>query len=312
MNLLNFVSQYPDEASCRAKFKAYRDKEGVICPHCGSKKHYWKKDKESYECKQCGKRQSLRANTVMHGSKLPFRYWFIAIHLLTSTKKSFSAKELQRQLGHKRYEPVWNMLHKLRQIMGKRDELYRLSDTIELDEGFFSTETDEDEKDNPLKRGRGSQKKSKVLVMIESKPIEGKTTKTGKPRQAGHLKMIVINDLKSSTITPVVQKNVSDESSINSDSSTSYVKLKNIVKEHRPQVIPKKETGKILPWVHIAISNAKRMLLDIFHDIKPEYLQNYLNEFCYKFNRRYFGENLFDRLMIASVSYKNLFRANYG
>jgi hypothetical protein len=48
----------------------------------------------------------LRANTVMHKSKLPFRYWFIAMHLLTSTKKSFSAKELQRQLGHKRYHPV--------------------------------------------------------------------------------------------------------------------------------------------------------------------------------------------------------------
>jgi predicted RNA-binding Zn-ribbon protein involved in translation (DUF1610 family)/transposase-like protein len=312
MNLLNFVSQYPDEASCRAKFKEYRDKQGVICPDCGGKSHYWKKDKDNYQCKACGKRQSLRANTVMHGSKLPFRYWFIAIHLLTSTKKSFSASELQRQLGHKRYEPIWNLLHKLRQIMGKRDELYTLSDVIELDEGFFSTEMDEDEKDKQLKRGRGSQKKSKVLVMVESKPVDGKTTKTGKPRQVGHLKMIVINDLKSNTITPLVKKNVSDKASIDSDDSTSYVKLKDVVKEHRPQVIPKKEVSKMLPWVHIAISNAKRMLPDIFHDIKPEYLQNYLNEYCYKFNRRYFGENLFDRLMIASVSYKNQFGVNNG
>jgi transposase-like protein len=312
MNILNFVSQYPDELSCRTKYKEYRDKQGVICPQCGSKEHYWKKDKENYECKHCGKRQSLRANTVMHGSQLPFRYWFIAIHLLTSTGKSFSAMELQRQLGHKRYEPVWNMLHKLRQIMGKRDEQYSLTDVIELDEGFFSTEVEEDEKDKPLKRGRGSQKKSKVPVMVERKPVEGVTTKTGKPRQVGHLKMIVINDLKSETITPLVEKNVSDEATIDSDDSTSYVKLKDVVKEHRPQVIPKKEIAKMLPWVHIAISNAKRMLLDIFHDIKPEYLQNYLNEFCYKFNRRYFGENLFDRLLIASVSYKNQFRTNIG
>lgn len=56
------------------------------------------------------------------------------------------------------------------------------------------------------------------------------------------------------------------------------------------------------------ISNDKRMLLDIYHNIRPEYLQNYLNEFCYKFNRRYFGENLFDRLLIICVSYKNPFR----
>ncbi|KAA6346001.1 hypothetical protein EZS27_005581 [termite gut metagenome] len=269
-------------------------------------------DKECYECKQCGKRQSLRANTVMHGSQLPFRYWFIAIHLLTSTKKSFSAAELQRQLGHKRYEPIWNMLHKLRGIMGKRDEQYSLSGVIELDEGFFSTETNNDEKQKPLKRGRGSQKKSKVLVMAESQPLEGQTTKNGKPRRVGHIKMIVINDLRAGTITPLVEENVFKESTIDSDNSTSYAKLKDIVKEHNPQVIPKNEVGKILPWVHIAISNAKRLLLDIYHDIKPEYLQNYLNEFCYKFNRRYFGESLFDRLLIAAVTYKNQFRCNNG
>ena len=138
---------------------------------------------------------------------------------------------MQRQLGHKRYEPVWNMLYKLRQAMGKRDELYTLSGVLELDEGFFSTEPDEDQKDKPLKRGRGSRRKSKVLVIAESKPVEGETTKTGKLRQVGHLKMIVIKDLKSNTITLVVKKNVSEESIIDSDDSTSYVKLKDIVKE---------------------------------------------------------------------------------
>ena len=84
--------------------------------------------------------------------------------------------------------------------------------------------------------------------------------------------------------------------------STSYIKLKDIVKEFRPQVIQRQDIGKILPWVHIAISNAKRMLLNIYHNNKPEYLKNYLNEFCYKFNRIYFSENLFDRLLIASVT----------
>src|SRR5215510_2208339 len=150
MNLLNFSSQYPDELSCKSRWKAFRDQQGVICPHCGSSEHYWKQDKECYECKSCGKRQSLRANTVMHGSQLPFRYWFIAIHLLTSTRKSFSAAELQRQLGHKRYEPIWHLLHNLRAVMGKRDDRYS------------------------LKRGRCSQKKSKVPVMAESEPVTDK------------------------------------------------------------------------------------------------------------------------------------------
>jgi len=83
-----------------------------------------------------------------------------------------------------------------------------------------------------------------------------------------------------------------------------------LVKEHRPQVIKKEDVGKALPWVHIAISNAKRMLLNTFHDIQPEYLQSYLNEFCYMFNRRHFGEKKFDRLLIAGISYKNELRYN--
>ena len=310
MNLLNFVSQFPDEHSCKSKWKEYRDKQGVVCPKCNHTEHYWKSDKECYECKHCKYRQSLRSNTVMHGSQLPFRYWFVAIHLLTSTKKSFSASELQRQLGHSTYNPIWAMLHKLRLIMGKRDAEYSLKEVVEIDDGFFSTEIPDDQKDQPLKRGRGSQKKTKVLVMAESIPVDDQTTKKGKPGKVGHLKMIVIEDLKSNTIDPLISEHIDAGSIIDSDNSTSYTNFSKLVKEHRPNVIPKEELGKMLPWVHIAISNAKRVLLDVFHDIKPEYLQSYLNEFCYKFNRRYFGEQRFDRLMIASVSYKNQFRYN--
>ncbi|MEI6434381.1 MAG: IS1595 family transposase [Bacteroidota bacterium] len=307
MNLLNFIEQFPDEESCQLKYKEVRDKVGVTCSVCGCKEQYWKKDKWQYECKSCGKRTTLRSGTVMHGSKLPFRYWFIAIHLLASTKKSFSALELQRQLGHGFYEPIWEMPHKLREVMGRRDGEYELSGVIELDEGFFTTMKTEEEKDKPLKPGRGSQKKSTVLVMVESVPMEGKTTKKGKPRKVGHLNMLVIEDLKAKTLTEKVGAKVSKDAVIDSDHSTSYVKLKDVVKEHKPVVIPKDKVSEMLPWVHLAISNAKRLLLDIHYDVKPEYLQGYLNEFFYKYNRRYFGEKLFDRLLIACVSYKNEF-----
>ena len=305
MNLLNFIEQFPDEQSCMLKYKEIRDSVGVICSGCGSKDHYWKRDKWQYECKRCGKRTTLRSGTAMHGSRLPFRYWFVAMHLLTSTKKSFSALELQRQLGHNRYEPVWTMLHKLREVMGRRDGKYELSGVIELDEGFFSTIKPKAQNDEPLKRGRGSQKKSKVLVMVESVPVEGETTKKGKPRKVGHIKMIVIDDLKANTITPIVEGGIEKNAVINSDNSTSYVKLKELGMNHNPEIIPKNKVNEMLPWVHIAISNAKRLLLDIYHDIEHQYLQSYLNEYCYIFNRRNFGDKLFDRLLIACVTYKN-------
>lgn len=308
MNLLNFIGQYPDEDSCKLKLKAIRDKEGVVCRHCGSKDHYWKSDKWQYECKTCKTRTTLRSGTVMHGSQLPFRYWFVAMHLLTSTKKSFSAIELQRQLGHKYYEPIWTMLHKLRLAMGKRDGQYELSGQIELDEGFFATEIKQEDKDKPLKRGRGSQKKTKVLVMAESKEVEGKVTKKGKPRKVGFIKMQVIPNLKAETINEQITTNISDKATLITDDSTSYTDLETLVEKHQAQVIPKEKVGEVLPWVHLAISNAKRILLDIHHNIKPEFLQGYLNEFCYKFNRRYFGEAMFDRLLLVSATSKNDFR----
>ncbi len=305
MNLLNFISQFPDEDSCKLRFKEFRDQVGVSCSKCDSKEHRWIQNKWQYECVKCGNRTTLKSGTALHGSRLPFRYWFIVMHLITSTKKSFSALEIQRQLGHNRYEPVWLMLHKLREVMGKRDEEYQLTDVIELDEGFFSTISTDEEKAKPLKRGRGSQKKSKVLVMVESIPVEGEKTKKGKQRKVGHIRMIVVNDLKAETLKKIVEENIALKSIIDTDNSNSYTKFKDLDIEHRPKIIPKDKVNEMLPWVHIAISNAKRLLLDIHHDIEPQYLQSYLNEFCYKYNRRYFGDKLFDRLLIACVSYKN-------
>jgi Zn ribbon nucleic-acid-binding protein len=311
MTLIDFIKAYPDEESCKKKFKAYREQIGVVCSKCESKEHYWKRDKESYECKKCGYRQSLRSNTVMHKSKLSYRYWFIGMHLLTSTKKSFSAKELQRQLGHKRYHPIWHMLHKLRACMGKRDGEYVLVGRIELDEGYFSTELPEEAKGKALKRGRGSQKKSKVLVMAESEFVCS-PKKGQKPRRVGYLKMKVISDLKKETINEEVKKLAEQATEIDTDDSTSYVDLKEFVPKHNAQVIPKEKVGEILPWVHIAISNAKRQLIHTYHNIKPQFLQKYLDEFCYKFNRRHQGEVLLNKLLVACVCYKNEFRYIYG
>jgi hypothetical protein len=247
----------------------------------------------------------------MHKSKLPYRHWFVAIHVLTSTKKSFSAKEVQRQLGHKRYAPIWHTMHKLRLAMGKRDDEYILAGAIELDDGFFTTEVPEEKKEEKLKWGRGSKKKTKVLVMAESDLVES-PKKEKKPRRVGYLKIKVIDDLQKETINNVVQSAVSKNSQFTSDNSTSFVDLHGFVESHQKEVMPKEKISQKLPWVHIAISDGKRQLLNSHHKVKPEFLQSYLDEFCYKFNRRYFGEAMFARLLVATVSNKNEFRYKYG
>ncbi|KAA6331186.1 hypothetical protein EZS27_020178 [termite gut metagenome] len=108
-------------------FKAQRNQIGVVCPKCDGKQHYWFKNKLSYEGKHCGARQSLRSGMVMEHTKLPFLYWYIAIHFRAISKKSFSSSELQRQLEHKRYQPIWELANKLRDVTGKCDEIYSLS-----------------------------------------------------------------------------------------------------------------------------------------------------------------------------------------
>ena len=147
--------------------------------------------------------------------------------------------------------------------------------------------------------------------MAESEFVENPQN-GAKPRRVGYLKMKVINDLKSTTINKCVKDLATNATAVDTDDSSSCVDLKEYVPRHNKQVIPKEKVGEILPWVHIAISNAKRQLINTFHDIKPEFLQNYLDEFCYKFNRRYLGEFMFNRLLIACVSYKNDFRYKYG
>jgi hypothetical protein len=73
-------------------------------------------------------------------------------------------------------------------------------------------------------------------------------------------------------------------------------------------LVKPKDAENVLPWVHTMISNAKRTLLGAYHMVSKKYIQNYLDEFCCKVNRRYFGEELSDRLLIAcvAINYKDI------
>jgi hypothetical protein len=297
MNLINFINEFPDEESCILHFKGVREKQGVVCKKCGCAKHYWLKAKHQWQCSQCEFRTGIKNGTMMQYAKLPVRTWYLAMAFMSFSKKGISARELQRQLSHNRYESVWTMMHKIREAMGKRDDLYELAGMLEFDEAYFETETSA-KKRKQLKRGRGSQRQVNVAVMAESVPLEdvdtGKTTK-----QCRYFKMKVLETHYSDEINKVIQNNLSEKSIVFTDKSTSYVDIGKFVEIHITEKSTRETTSKTLPWAHIAISNAKRNLLGIYHKIKGKYLQLYLDEFCYKLNRRYFGDRLFDRLTIA-------------
>ena len=277
MNLIKFLDEIPDEISCKLKFKEMRDAAGVTCRHCGSKEHYWQRSIWMYECKKCKTRTTLRSGTVMQASKLPFRYWFIAMHLITSTKKPFSSLEMQRQIGHKFYEPIWYMMQKLRKTMGLRDKEYQLDKIVEIDEGFFEsvdTEQSSESKNQKRKRGRGSQKQTKVLVMASTVHPLKAPEKHKKRTKFRYVKMSVIHDLKADTIAKKVAKNCDAESLVKTDNFKSYCGVKDKVWVHQASTVEPKQAGIVLPWVHTMISNAKRNLLGIHHMISKKYYQD--------------------------------------
>lgn len=301
MNFIEFVKFYPDEASCKALFKSYRDKQGVICKQCGCKEHYWQSGQEQYQCKQCRFRTTLKSGTVLEASKLGYQKWIYAIFLVTMTKKGISALELQRQLGLKRYEPAWQMMHKLRAAMGNRNTLYELEGIVEVDDAFFKSHDKKEDKQDTTKPGRGSTRQTKVLVMAKVEPVVGRPKKNKKPSLFRYVKMVVIDNSSAETMNTQVSNNIATSSTVKTDGWKGFNKLKEVIIKHVKKIVPPKEASKVLPWVHIMISNAKRNFLDKNHSISKKYMQNYLNEFCYKTNRRNFNDKLFERLLTASV-----------
>ena len=196
--------------------------------------------------------------------------------------------------------------------MGQRDSFYALHGDMEVDEGFFSTGTPEDQKGCPLKCGRGSQRKTSVLVLAESSlPGTPPLKKYSTPMAVGHIKMQVIGNFKASTIMGKIKAGTDGNADVTTDGFSSYAALEKdgVATSHHAFISDdKKSVGKVLPWVHIAINNAKRSILDTYHDIKVEFLQLYLNEFCYKFNRRYFGFSVLDRLELCACTYRAKFK----
>lgn len=308
MNLLNFNERFPDEESCIGYLKLKCEEEGIVCPVCHTSNHYWLQTGQFWQCKEDRTKINLKAGTLMERTHLPLRMWFIVIHLMTSTKKAFSALEMQRQTGHKFYEPIWYMMQKIRKSMGKRDARYKLQGDIEIDDAFYEI-VDLPEKDllgeeiieEALKRGRGSRRQAKVLVMVESRPNPLQRNPHKKNRIMGFAKMIVMDELNNVGINYEVRNAISPSSIVISDGYRGYSALSEVVAEHNAMVVPKKEAHIKLPWVHAVIANSKREFLGIHHSIGKDFLQNYLYEFTYKLNRRTFESDLFDRMIVAGA-----------
>ena len=283
MTFKEFVERFQTEQNCREYMFNIRWPNGYECPKCGNHEYGFVQYRNLYQCKKCGRQTSLTAGTIMHKSHTGLREWFLAIFLVVNDKRGISASQLSKSVGIS-YYAAWLMLHKLRDAMAQRDEKYILGGTVEIDEAFFGAPTEGG------KRGRGTDKTPAV--------IELELDEQGRPM---YMKAEVVEAVNGDTISEIVTRTVEPGAQVHTDELNSYGKLSSQGYEHHAQKFDPHDNPDHLHWLHTIVSNMKAFIAGTYHGLDKKHLQRYFDEFCYRFNRRKFGHQLFNRLLTACV-----------
>ena len=295
MTILEFQQKFGTEEACEEHLFHIRWPDGFVCPKCGHTEHFNIKSRHLYQCKKCNHQASVTAGTVMEKTKTPLTKWFWAMFLMGEDKRGCSALYLSKQLKVA-YSTAWAISHKIRTAMGKRDTMYVLEGTVELDDAFFGGTR------KGGKRGRGTDK-TVVLVGVS-------LNTQGKPQ---FVKMSAVENVQGETLKQFAQRNIKTGAFIKSDGYKSYHKLCGAGYAHEGTPFDPDHNPEHLKWLHIVISNAKAFIQGTYHGLDALHLQSYLNEFCFRFNRRFFTAQLFNRIVNACaisspISYYELMR----
>ena len=258
--------RFSSEQACREYLFILRWPEGFICPRC-SGKTAWPTSRNLWKCGSCSYQVSVTAGTIFQDSHLPLTVWFRAIWYITSQKNGMSAQGLQRVLGLGSYETAWVLLHKLRRAMVRpgRD---RLKGTVEVDETYWGG-------DEEGLVGRLIEGKALIIVAAEE---DGKGI--------GRIRLHRIPDITKGSLHGFIKHAIEPGSTVRTDGLNAYRGMEGYV--HDRHVQRHQPEGKhLLPRVHRVVSLLKRWLLGTHQGaIGHEHLDDYLDEFTFRFNRR--------------------------
>ena len=261
----------------------------------------------------------------MQGTRTPLSTWFWGAYLVTTQTPGQSALQFQRQLGLDRYETVFQILHKLRSGMVRpgRDKIGG-EYPVEVDETLVGGRT--------RGEGRGVHHKALVVGAVEvrtRKPKENKAAsgraerEGGKSKRrltyAGRLRLAVVADRKGPSLTAFVEQNVAKGSVVRTDGWQGYDGLPGLGFKHDPIVIAgdQSRTEKHLPTSHLVFSNLKTWIDGTHHGVSQQHLPAYLNEYVFRFNRRFYPMTAFNSILglaahTMSPTYEQLYRGKPG
>lgn len=323
-SLPEFQRLFPDDAACATYLEGIRWRDGFRCPWCDKPGDPYRFANRPgvLRCRACKRDVGLTAGTVMERSHTPLSTWFWGAYLVSSLTPGMSAVQFQRQLGLGRYETAFQILHKLRAGM-VRPHADRIGtgnpskEHVEIDETNIGGRT--------RGEGRGVHHQTLVAAAVEvrqrapkGEAVPSVKTKRRGGRYAGRLRMEVVPNRSAKSLVSFVKSSVEPGSMVITDDWSGYDTLREYGYEH----LPVAERGdprvaeEYLPIVHLIFSNLKAWLNGVHHGVAPQHLQAYLNEFTFRFNRRFHPFNAFRSLLgiggeVEAPTYAELYSGNW-
>ena len=289
MTFMELMEKFPTEKSVIEHFLTVRYGESASCNHCGSGKVYTCSESiKIFHCISCRNTFSPFKNTIFEKSSTDLRKWMYAIHLLLNGKKGISGMQLQREIGVT-YKTAWRMLHQIRKAMGNAENKEFFDTIVEIDETYVGgkprkgnrKDDDDDNPSSPNKRGRGTNKTPVVGVADrKNKQVYAKVAMPNDKGQKLTAKQLI-------DILKTVSK-AENNNTVITDEFKSYNPLtKNNFVHLRIDHTKAFSDGDIhTNTVESFWATLKRGVYGIYHHISVKYMQQYVNEFCFRYNNR--------------------------
>jgi transposase-like protein len=254
---------------------------GPVCPKCGVIGRSGKLSGAStrvgvYKCYECRKPFTVKVGTIFESSHIPLRLWLQAIFLIASSKKGISSHQVHRTLGIT-VKSAWFMTHRIREAMRVEGSVFGVGGgTVEVDETFIGH--DKTKKPKGVKKGRGYEHKNKVLSLVD--------------RTTGQARSIVVDDLKTKTLLPILRANIAREARLLTDEAGQYSTMDMYFREHKfvshgagEYVSPEDRTVHT-NTIEGFFSVFKRGMKGVYQHCGHNHLNRYMAEFDFRYNNR--------------------------
>jgi transposase-like protein len=276
---------FTNEGAAREALEAVRWPDGPICPHCGNsdqekiakvegKKHSHRPG--LYYCNECKGQFTVTVGTVFERSKVPLTKWWLAAHLLNSSKKGFSAHQLHRTIGVT-YKTAWFMMHRLREAMADLTPAGPMGGSgkiVEADTTYVGGKESNKHKNKRNSKNIGGKGKEIVHTLVE---------------RDGSARSHHIASIGGDTLRPILTANVSRKSSLMTDTAGGYMAVGKEFERHEmvDHGIGEYVRGDAYSnTVEGYFAILKRGITGIYHHVSEAHLKRYLAEFDFRYSNR--------------------------